>query len=149
MAHFAFVSNENIVMRISVISNDEIIDENGEEQESIGISRCIELYPMIDPSSGRWIQCSYNASFRGIYPGIGCSYSEEEDIFIYPQPFPSWIRDGSDWVSPIPMPQNPAPGWPGGGPKGWEWDEESTSWIAIEFPLIWDEDSQQWIPRNE
>lgn len=149
MAHFAFVDNENIVTLVSVISNDEIVDENGEEQESIGIDRCIELYPMIEQSSGRWIQCSYNASFRGIYPGVGCSYVEDEDIFIYPRPFQSWSREGSDWAPPTPMPEESAPGWPEGGGKGWEWDEDSVSWVAIEFPLIWNEDSQQWIPRND
>jgi len=38
--------------------------------------------------------------------GIGYSYNEAEDIFITPQPYPSWLMDSGTylWNAPIPMP---------------------------------------------
>jgi len=149
MAHFAFVNNDNLVLQIALISNDVLIDADGNESEQLGINYCIEHYPMIDSSTGRWVQASYNGRIRGIYPGPGYTYCPEEDIFVSPQPFPSWVRDEYKWNPPIDKPNYPAPGWPGDKPMGWGWDETSKSWEATIYPLIWDEDSQQWIPRND
>lgn len=149
MAHFAFVNNQNVVVEIAVISNDDILDDDGNESEEVGVQFCIDNYRIIDSSTGRWIQASYNSKIRGVYPGIGWGYSPDEDIFFYPQPFPSWTRSGSHWNPPVPMPQDPAPGWPENGAKGWEWDEGSMSWIAIEFPFIFDDQKQEWVPKSE
>ncbi len=145
MAHFVFIDKNNIVQEIAVIDNQHVVDENGNEIEQLGIAFCIENYPMIDSASGRWIQASYNGKIRGLYPGYGYSYSDDEDIFISPQPFSSWIRNGSHWDSPTPMPENAAPGWPSESRDSWQWDEESLSWVPRESPFRWDEVSEQWI----
>jgi hypothetical protein len=33
---------------------------------------------------GVWKQCSYNASFRAAYPGVGWTYDPENDVFVAP-----------------------------------------------------------------
>lgn len=34
--------------------------------------------------TGTWLQCSYNASFRGCYPGSGYTYDPALDVFVPP-----------------------------------------------------------------
>jgi len=80
MAHFAELNENNIVTRVIVVSNDDCLDQYGNENEAIGALFCHNLL------GGRWIQTSYNANFRGIYAGMGDYYDEELDIFIAPAP---------------------------------------------------------------
>ena len=75
MAHFARVENET-VQEVIVINNEVILDENGTEQESIGIDFCKSLY---GPHT-EWVQTSYNGSFRGKYAGQGDIWDGENFI---------------------------------------------------------------------
>ena len=77
MAHFAQLNDEGYVVRVIVIANEDILDENGEESEAKGRELC-ELFT----NEGGWIQTSYNANFRGKYAGIGDYYDEELDEFV-------------------------------------------------------------------
>ena len=78
MAHFAELDDNNIVQRVIVVHNNELLDKNGNESEWNGIEFCIQHY------GGRWIQTSYNATFRGIYARAGCIYDEAMDEFVLP-----------------------------------------------------------------
>jgi len=123
MAHFAELNNNNIVLRVIVVNNSDILDENGIESEEIGKIFCENLL------GGRWVQTSYNATFRKNYAGIGFEYSEEYDGFIPPKPeqYPSWILnvESCRWVAPVPYPSEDAPD----GRNRWRWDEETISWV--------------------
>ena len=79
MAHFARVE-DNIVREIIVVNNEVLHDENGVEQESIGIDFCKSLY---GPHT-EWVQTSYNETFRGKYAGMGDLYDVVLDEFIAP-----------------------------------------------------------------
>jgi len=68
---------------------------------------------------------SYDHSTRGTYAGIGFTYNSAEDIFITPQPYPSWTRTGSFWNAPIPMPTDG---------KMYSWDEDELSWEELVLP---------------
>lgn len=115
MAHFAQLDENNIVIRVTVISNDDIRDENGNESEQLGVALCEQLV-----SPGRWIQTSYNSNFRKQYAGIGFRYDADADVFIEPSPYPSWILNGQhDWEAPIPLPIE--------GGK-YQWNEEAQTW---------------------
>ena len=46
-----------------------------------------------------------------------------DDGWIEPRPFPSWVLDGTHWVAPVAMPDDPG---------DWEWDEDSQAWIVAE-----------------
>lgn len=78
MAHFAELNQNNVVLRVLVVSNDDITDENGQEQEALGISFLQGLFG----ADTRWVQTSYNGNFRGCYAGIGMTYDPVADIFI-------------------------------------------------------------------
>lgn len=79
MAHFAELDENNIVTRVIVVHNNELLNENGMESEQKGIDFCVAHY------GGTWIQTSYNGNFRGVYAGIGFTYNEALDEFIAPE----------------------------------------------------------------
>lgn len=115
MAHFAELDENNVVKRVIVIANDECKDENGNEIEAIGADFCHNLL------GGRWIQTSYNGKIRKKYAGVGYFYNQFHDVFIEPQPFPSWTLDKShEWQPPFPKPQDG---------KFYYWDESLAAWI--------------------
>jgi hypothetical protein len=97
MAYFAELNENNIVLRIIAINDQDCLDENGNEQEQLGINRCFELY-----QGGIWKQTSYNTlkgvhangktPFRKNYAGIGYTYDAQRDAFIQPKP------DGDGWI---------------------------------------------------
>ena len=117
MAHFAQLEN-NIVKQVIVVSNQDILDENGTESEQKGIDFCSNLL------GGTWKQTSYNAKIRKNYAGIGYTYDEGRDAFIPPKPFNSWLldEDTCQWKAPIPYPNDD---------KRYTWDEETTSWVEV------------------
>ena len=108
MAHYAFLNENNIVTEvITGIDETELIEG---------------LHPEIWYGNFRNQVCkrtSYNSNIRGTYAGIGFLYNEEEDIFITPQTYPSWIRSGSFWQAPTPMPEDG---------KLYAWNEEDQEW---------------------
>lgn len=79
MAHFAKINENNFVEQVIVVNNEILIDEDGVEQETLGIQFCEELI------GGRWIQTSYNSKFRGMYAAPGMFYDEATDEFKYPE----------------------------------------------------------------
>tara|TARA_R110000772_G_scaffold44378_2_gene102155 strand:+ start:127 stop:600 length:474 start_codon:yes stop_codon:yes gene_type:complete len=98
MAHFAKLDENNIVTQVITFSNKEV-NENGGDL-SIGVENFVSA-----KHGGKWKQTSYNSSFRKKYTGIGDTYDSDKDIFISPQPFPSWTLDtNSNWKSPIDYP---------------------------------------------
>lgn len=117
MAHFAKIE-DGIVVRVSVINNDDITDENGVEQESLGIAFCNKLH-----GEAHWVQTSYNNNFRKNYAGKGFTYDEERDVFIKPKTrFPSWIlnEETCDWEPPVSQPEDYL---------NYMWDEDTISWV--------------------
>lgn len=120
MAHFAQLDDNNNVIQVIVISNDDLLDENGVEQEHLGIQVCQTILG----AHTRWVQTSYNNNFRKKYAGIGDKYDLVADIF-YPgvAPFPSWTLDSNfEWQPPAPYPNDGA---------AYMWDEEALSWVNL------------------
>jgi len=115
MAHFAEINENNIVLRVIVVSDNDC-GENYPESDAIGAAFCTNLL------GGTWKQTSYNHNFRKNYAGIGYTYDEELDAFIEPRPFPSWTLNTQTgkWEPPIAIPE-----YTGLMPS---WDEESQSW---------------------
>ncbi len=119
MAHFAELDNNDVVLRVVVISNADTSTPDGEELESIGASFCQRLF------GGNWKQTSYNGKFRKRYAGIGYTYDYQLDAFIPPKPYPSWILNNqtADWEAPVPYPTDG---------KVYYWDEATLSWQLVE-----------------
>jgi hypothetical protein len=114
MAHFAQLNDENVVTQVIVVANAELLD-NGVESESKGIAFCQSLL------GGRWVQTSYNNSIRRRFAGIGFTYDSSADVFVSPQPFPSWSLDENhDWQAPTPQPEGRH-----------YWDETTLAWVEV------------------
>lgn len=118
MAHFAELDENNIVLRVIVVNNEDIIDDNGIEQEQKGIDFCVNLL------GGVWKQTSYNGKIRKNYAGVGYKYDQDLDGFIPPQVFASWLLNEKtcQWVAPIDMPTDG---------KSYYWNEQVLSWTEI------------------
>ena len=83
MAHFAQLDENNIVLNVVVVANSDITDENGIEQEKIGIQFLKSLFG----EDTNWKQTSYNKNIRKRYAGIEYTYDENLDAFIPPKPY--------------------------------------------------------------
>ena len=119
MAHFAELNSDNEVLRIIVVANNELLDDNGDEQESLGVAFCASLF------GGTWKQTSYNANIRKNYAGIGYTYDSTRDAFIAPQPYASWTLNESTckWEPPVAYPTDG---------QRYRWDEDTTNWVLMD-----------------
>lgn len=81
MAHWAELDDNNIVLRVTVGSNDDP-DEG--------------FQWLLDNLGGRWVQTSYNSTIRKNFAGIGYTYDEERDAFIPPKP--KLLDQNGKWV---------------------------------------------------
>lgn len=115
MAHFALIGEDGTVETVIVIANEDCGGGDFPASEPIG-QAFIEAMP---PHAGKnWKQTSYSHSFRKQYAPIGGKYDAVADVFIQPQPFPSWSLDANfDWQPPVPKPEGP-----------YVWNEETQSW---------------------
>ena len=118
MAHFAQLNAENLVTQVIVVANQDTADQDGVENEAIGIEFCTNLL------GGKWVQTSYNGNIRKNYAGVGYKYDATLDAFIPPQPFASWTlnEETAQWEAPIPYPEDG---------KRYTWDEETISWAEV------------------
>jgi hypothetical protein len=123
MAHFAEISESNIVLRVLVVGDDQ--EHRGQEfmADDLGLG-------------GTWVQTSYwtrgNVHYGedgepdgGIalhmnYAGVGHTW--DGTGFAAPERYPSWTLDENYvWQPPTPMPDD----------GRYEWDEATTSWVEI------------------
>jgi hypothetical protein len=112
MAHYAFLDENNVVTEVIVGKDEtELIDG---------------LLPEEWYGNYRGQVCkrtSYNNKIRKQYAGVGFIYDETADVFIAPQPYPSWSLDENyDWQAPIAY---PADG------KLYSWDESNQVWVEV------------------
>ena len=111
MAHYAFINENNVVTEvITGIDETELIEGLNTET----------WYGNFRGQVCK--RTSYNSNIRGTYAGVGYSYNKAEDIFIEPQPYPSWTRNGSFWEAPTPMPTDD---------KQYQWVEADLNWQHI------------------
>lgn len=97
MAHFAELDANNIVTRVIVVHNNELLDGEQTEVEQLGIDFCVAHY------GGTWIQTSFNASFRKNYAGVGYTYNADLDAFIAPKPdlATGFDEQTCQWIVPV------------------------------------------------
>lgn len=116
MAHFAKIDESGIVLQVIRVADDDAPDPAPSHSEPLGQAFISDVLGL----PGEWKQTSYNDNFRKQYAGIGWRYDSLADVFIAPQPFPSWTLDSNfDWQPPVPRPE--------GSP--WTWDEDGQSWV--------------------
>ena len=112
MAHYAYLDNDNKVVMVIVGKDEtELIDDLDTET----------YYAQGTPYTVK--RTSYNHNIRKQYAAIGYSYDAVNDVFIAPQPYPSWSLDENfDWQAPTPMPLE----------GKCYWDETDLQWVEIE-----------------
>jgi len=72
MAHYALV-DDGTVRNVIAVANAAIDDLPFPESEPVGVA-FIATLPDLAAQAGTWWQCSYNANFRGCYPGLGVGF---------------------------------------------------------------------------
>lgn len=127
MAHYALIDENNIVKHVITGVDENIIQTDLDGKQVGGSSEAWEeFYASLPWFSG--LTCkrtSYNGNIRRRYAGIGFSYDPINDVFIAPQPFPSWSLNANfDWQPPKLRPNDGLI---------YSWDEEEKDWVAINF----------------
>lgn len=110
MAHYAFLDQNNIVTEVIVGIDETEIIEGIDPETWYGNFR-----------GQTCVRTSYNGRIRKQYAGIGYTYDQIADVFVAPQPYPSWTLDNNhDWQAPTPCPADGKP---------YQWDETTLSWV--------------------
>jgi|TARA_R100001594_G_scaffold127380_1_gene165042 hypothetical protein len=146
MAYFAKMDG-NTVLKVVVVHNNELLDENGNESEAKGIEFLKKTFGQdtswlktsfgskngkhyhIDPNTGiKTLSEDQSKCFRKTFvddamPGTW-TYDPAKDAFIPPKDYPTWIFDEASWmwIPPVPHPT---------GGEGYDWNEENQSWDPI------------------
>jgi hypothetical protein len=116
MAHFAKLDENNIVLETYAVANAAL---DSKDEEASGIIFLTEW----SGGYANWKQTSYNGNFRKQYAGIGYFYNSAADVFIAPQPYPSWsLNENYDWQAPVPYPSDE---------KQYFWDEALLEWALL------------------
>lgn len=107
MNYFAIVTTENLVEQVVTASGNS--EELKTQYESIFGKQCIETFR--------------DGSQRKRFAGVGMTYSEDLDVFIYSKPFNSWVlnNETAEWEAPKAKPSDT-------DTEYYSWDESSLSW---------------------
>jgi len=127
MAHYAFINDNNIVTEVIVG-----INEDNTETLPEGFADWETWYGDFRGQTCK--RTSYNTianthtldgtPFRGNYAGIGYTYDADNDVFLAPKPYDSWLLDETTWIwePPTPMPDDG---------NMYMWNEDTQSWDLI------------------
>jgi len=98
--YFAELDSENVVQYIALMDSKDMIDEEDDTiSEVIGEQYCKRVFT----SENSWKR-TFKTGERRRFAVIGGTYDPENDIFMDPKPYPSWVVSQGDWVAPIEKP---------------------------------------------
>ncbi|WP_341715304.1 hypothetical protein [Limnobacter sp.] len=127
MAHYAFINENNIVTEVIVGKDEDDLDTLPE-----GFADWEEWYGDFRGQTCK--RTSYNTianahtgdgtPFRGNYAGIGFSYDTVNDVFLAPQPYPSWVLNETTWTWEAPV------AYPTDG-EAYIWNENQGNWELV------------------
>ena len=131
MAHYAFINSDNTVVQVITGVDENIIQTDLDGTQVGGTSEAWEQFYAAQPQFAG-LTCkrtSYNGNIRANFAGIGFKYEPDFDVFISPQPYPSWKLNYTtyQWVAPVAMPEDI---------EGfiWKWSEINKEWIQVAIP---------------
>ena len=149
MAHFAELNSSNEVLRVIVISNDDVA-ANGGDLHADAETFVASIVPHSTGGTA-WKQTSYNSNFRKQYAGIGFSYNPSIDKFIQPLLYSSWSLDSDgNWQAPVTYPSVTEIS---SLPVMITWDESNLRWEGETIDLskappitylVWNASSKAW-----
>jgi hypothetical protein len=122
MAHFAELNGSNVVQRVLVFSNVEIVRNGGDWSSEAETHINSKM-------GGTWKQCSYNFTQRGRFPSVGWTWNPSLNKFQEPKPFNSWTWNNSDNEYQAPVTT---------------WDETGGRWVTIDNTG----QHKEWVPAS-
>lgn len=134
MAHYAFIDDKNTVTEVIVG-----IDEDNTTDLPDDFASWEEFY-----GNKRGKTCkrtSYNTSanehikdgtpFRGNYACIGYTYDADNDVFIPPKPYDSWVINETTWLWEAPVDKPALTEEQVNANNYYDWNEYTSSWDLI------------------
>jgi hypothetical protein len=110
MSHFAKINWHDNKMKTGTVTNIIVAEQDFINSGKVG-------------DSFLWVQTSYNNNFRKQYASINGTFDAENNVFIAPKPFNSWVLDGNfDWQPPVSYPDDG---------QLYSWNEETKTWDLI------------------
>ncbi len=105
--HFAGLAADDTVLAVLTVTDEDTTDPNtGLIDPSIGASFLLSIMP---PESDivEFLHTDLEGSFRHRYAHLGGIYSRIHDVFLHPQPGPTWVLNLTtfEWEDP----DNPDP----------------------------------------
>jgi hypothetical protein len=125
MAYYAFINDANVVVKVISGVDENIIQVDADGNSIGGSTQAWEDFYASQPQNAGLVckRTSFNNKIRKQFAGIGSIYDAENDIFLSPQPYPSWIKDENhDWQPPVAKPND----------GFYIWDESNLEWIRVE-----------------
>jgi hypothetical protein len=115
MQHFAHITN-GIVDQVIVIDAETLATGFWGDPAS-WVETCSNTYGNQNNNGGM--------PFRKNFAQVGSTYDVENDAFIFPKPYESWILNSETylWEAPVPRPQNTQ--------NPWVWDESIVNWVEL------------------
>jgi hypothetical protein len=151
MAHFAEIDSNNKVLKVIVACNQDIIDNGGEQ--SVQAAKQFESVVPLSSNGVKWVQTSYNNSFRKKFAAVGDTYNEEADLFYRNEcEYASWTLDSNfDWQPPVAFPStyvSPI----NGNTIIINWNEEDRKWTGFSYDndnnrvnFDWNSNTNTWV----
>ena len=131
MAHYALINSDNIVVQVITGVDENIIQVDSDGKEVGGSSQAWEQFYASQPQF-EGLTCkrtSRNGNIRVNFAGPGYKYDLDFDVFIPPQPYPSWKLNYTTftWAAPVARPEEV---------EGfiWKWSEYNKEWIQVAEP---------------
>lgn len=118
MSHFAKVI-DGIVVDV-IVAEQDVIDSGLLGNPSDYVQTSYNTYGGIHYDQDR--NPDDGIPLRANYASIGYIYDKVNDVFYYPQPYPSWTISAPSWIwqAPIPIPKDG---------NSYIWNEETLSWV--------------------
>ena len=125
MAHYAWINSNNTVINVTVGVDENVTHDNNGTPVGGSTEGWETFYTQAVNQEGVYLKrTSYNAAINGYrkqFAGLEMTYNADDDVFVQPQPYPSWALDSNhDWQPPTPKPDSM-----------YFWNEAELAWVAI------------------
>jgi len=133
MAHYALIDKDNTVVQVITGVNENVIQTDVDGTQVGGSSEAWEQFyaSQLQFAGLTCLRTSYNKNIRGNFASVGYKYDKDFDVFIAPQPYPSWKLNYTtyQWEAPVAKPEEI---------EGyiWKWSEINKEWVKIAVPQI-------------